>query len=499
MLYQDILKEACVETIAEALEASAQGANRIEYCRDLAADGLTPALEEIEQLLPQIDIPVKVMIRPRAGDFCYDKKDLEMMLESIRAFKALGVAGFVTGPLTSEHKIDLESLNLLAEEAAPLPITFHKAIDKVKDKVAAIEQLKKINGVDSVLSSGGADTALEGKDTLWEMVACAGEDLVIIPAGKITSQNLSHIHQLIDAREYHGRKIVTPFKSQIDPNRKIEIKHLAETSLADITECFNQSFADYIVKFNATEEGLAARWKAGRVDFQMSFGAFEEDQLVGFFITGIDDYDGKRTAFNLATGVIPAARGQRIVQRLYDYAFPHFRENGVQQCMLEVIVGNDIAIKAYQNVGFEIGRTLHCFSGSLKWNEDVILPPLRFRKTAVPRWKKYEELQPYAPSWEHTPAAIDLARKEYDFWEFYEGKILRGFFCGKKENGFTPHVWVDPARWNDLGPFLFARIANRFGKIKMNNVESTATELIGLLKRRKVENKIDQYEMKMDL
>jgi len=279
----------------------------------------------------------------------------------------------------------------------------------------------------------------------------------------------------------------------------MDIKNLSQTSLTKITECFNLSFADYIVKFTATEEYLRSRWKAGRVDYKQSFGAFEGEQLVGFFIIGIDDYDGRRTAFNMATGVIPDFRGQRIVKQLYEYAFPHFRENGVRQCMLEVIIGNDIAVKAYQSVGFEIARSLHCFSGKLKLKEEQVMPPLRFRKTAVPRWKKYKSLSPYAPSWEQTPAAIDLARKEYEYWEFYEGDVLQGFFCGKKENGFTPCIFMNPARWNDLGPFLFARMATRFGKLKINNVESTAKDLIGLLKRRQLENTIDQYEMKMDL
>ncbi len=496
MSHQNIYKEACVETMAEALFASAQGANRLEYCRDLQADGLTPSLEEITELLGQIDIPVKIMIRPRAGDFCYDEKDLATMAKSIQVFKALPIAGFVTGALTKENKIDVEVMKRLATAAAPLPITFHKAIDSVADKIEAIDQLKEIDGIDSILSSGSCPTALEGKETLREMLDCAGTALRIIPAGKITSQNLLDVHQAIGAQEYHGRKIVAPMQSK---TQKMEIKNLAQTSLADITDCFNRSFADYIVKFEATEEQLRARWKAGRVDYESSFGAFAGDQLVGFFISGVDDYNGKRTAFNMATGVIPAFRGRRIVKQLYEHAFPHFRAIGIRQCMLEVIVGNDIAIKAYQSVGFEIGRTLHCFSGSLNLTVEEILPPLRFRKTAVPRWKKYKSMEPYAPSWEHTAAAIDLARKEYEYWEFYEGDVLQGFFCGKKENGFTPHVWVNPARWNDLGPFLFARMATRFGKLKINNVESTATDLIGLLKRRKLKNTIDQYEMKMDL
>lgn len=277
----------------------------------------------------------------------------------------------------------------------------------------------------------------------------------------------------------------------------MEIKSLGKTPLAKITDCFNAAFADYVVKFQVTEEQLGQRWRAARVRYDLSFGAFAGDQLLGFFITGVDDWEGKRTAFNMGTGVIPAFRGQRLVKQMYEHAFPHFRKAGIEQCLLEVIVGNDKAIRAYQSVGFAIGRTLHCFNGHLEKIEESVLPPLRFRKTAVPRWKKYAALQPFAPSWEHTNAAIDFQRKAYEYWEFYEADDLKGYFVLNPETGAIPQIGMQAGRWNDLGPFLFARIASRSGRIKMNNVESTAEDLLGLLRRRKLQNKIDQYEMKL--
>lgn len=277
----------------------------------------------------------------------------------------------------------------------------------------------------------------------------------------------------------------------------MEIKNLSQTSLSIITDCFNTSFADYIIKFpTATEEYFENRWRAARVNYDLSFGAFEGDQLVGFFITGVDQWEGKLTAFNMGTGVIPDFRGQKIVKQLYEFAFPIFQEKGIEQCLLEVIIGNDKAIKAYQSVGFEIGRTLHCFSGTLDKKEDIVLPPLRFRKTAVPRWKKYKALQPYAPSWENNAAAIDLARKNYEYWEFYENDILVGYFVGNPTTGSVPQIGMAPGRWLDIGSMLFARVATRIGKVRMINVESTATDLLGMIKRRKLVNTVDQYEMK---
>ena len=79
---------------------------------------------------------------------------------------------------------------------------------------------------------------------------------------------------------------------------------------------FNDAFSDYIIKFTATEEYLKTRWEAAAVNFDLSFGAFKNNKLIGFIIHGIDKQNGINTAFNVATGVIPEHRGKRIVKEI---------------------------------------------------------------------------------------------------------------------------------------------------------------------------------------
>jgi copper homeostasis protein len=203
-----MIKEACVETFEEAVLAEKRGANRIELCSDLASDGLTPSVELMQKTCASLKIPVMVMIRPRAGNFVYSEEEIIQMKAEIDEAKKAGAAGVVFGLLTPENDIDEKNTRLLAEYAHPLPVTFHKAIDELENPVEGVRVLKEIKGIQRILTSGGKATAKEGVETLQKMQKEAGQNLIILVAGKVTDENVEEIQQLTGTEEFHGRRIV---------------------------------------------------------------------------------------------------------------------------------------------------------------------------------------------------------------------------------------------------------------------------------------------------
>jgi len=203
-----MILEACVETFDEALTAQKNGAHRIELCSRLDLDGLTPDPELIRRVCSALTIPVMVMIRPRGGDFVYNRKEIEQMKGEIFLAKSLGASGLVFGILTPNNQIDTSSCLLLTAAAFPLPVTFHKAIDTLADPVEGVKALRSIPGICRILTSGGKPTAMEGADKIREMMWEAGDQLIIMVAGKVTSGNIGEIRQLTGASEFHGRRIV---------------------------------------------------------------------------------------------------------------------------------------------------------------------------------------------------------------------------------------------------------------------------------------------------
>jgi copper homeostasis protein len=196
--------ESCIDSRDAARASAAGGAARLELCADLDVGGTTPAPAAIAACLDAVAVPVFVMIRPRGGDFVYDAADVAAMAAAIVRASAAGAHGVVFGALRRDGTIDREVMRRLVDTARPLPVTCHKAIDAARDPVEALEALLDL-GVDRVLTSGGAPSALAGAETIARMVARAGDALVVMAGGGIRAGNVADVVRRTGVREVHAK------------------------------------------------------------------------------------------------------------------------------------------------------------------------------------------------------------------------------------------------------------------------------------------------------
>ena len=104
-------------------------------------------------------------MRPRAGDFLYSSDEIRQMVMQIEEFKAAGADGFVIGCLNADGDLDLEPMRQLIAAADGSGLTLHRCIDVSRDPISTYLQAAML-GIDTVLTSGAANSCVNGQETL---------------------------------------------------------------------------------------------------------------------------------------------------------------------------------------------------------------------------------------------------------------------------------------------------------------------------------------------
>ena len=196
--------EACVDSVESALSAQAGGADRVELCDNLLEGGTTPSAGLIALCCRRLRIPVHVLIRPRGGDFVYSDLELDVMQRDVGVAKEHGAAGVVTGALLPDGSIDLQRMRALIAAARPLAVTFHRAFDFTRDPDLALDHLIAL-GVDRLLTSGQATTAIDGTGILARLVRRAAGRIAIAVGGGVSEDNILAVLEQTGAPEFHVR------------------------------------------------------------------------------------------------------------------------------------------------------------------------------------------------------------------------------------------------------------------------------------------------------
>ena len=162
--------EICVDSLASARFAIEAGADRLELCSALAVGGLTPYTALLRQIRAESQIPVRCLMRPRAGDFLYTSEELELMRLQILELKEAGADGFVIGCLTPDGFLDQDAMKPLIEACGSSGITLHRCIDVSADLEQTYRDAMEL-GIDTVLTSGGAASCRGGKECIRSLIA----------------------------------------------------------------------------------------------------------------------------------------------------------------------------------------------------------------------------------------------------------------------------------------------------------------------------------------
>ena len=189
--------------LASCLAAEEHGADRIELCANPHEGGTTPSYGLIAVARAVTSLALFPIVRPRGGDFLYTKMEFDSMIADVEQCKRLGCDGVVLGILRRDGRVDVDRCAELMHHAGAMQVTFHRAFDRVRDPMQALEDVIGL-GCSRILTSGLHPSADLGKDMLRALVGAAGNRITIMPGSGVRSDNVLALAKFTGATAFHS-------------------------------------------------------------------------------------------------------------------------------------------------------------------------------------------------------------------------------------------------------------------------------------------------------
>lgn len=200
--------EACVDSVESAIAAQQGGAKRVELCGNLIIGGTSPGKALFQAVRKYTDLEIRVLLRPRFGDFCYDEYEFEIMKEDVQMYRELGADGIVTGILLPDGELDAERMQTLICKAGNADVALHRAFDVCSDPYETLEQAVDL-GIGTILTSGQKNSAWEGRELLRELVRRSDGRIEILVGAGVSPETIEKLVPFTGAQAYHMSGKVT--------------------------------------------------------------------------------------------------------------------------------------------------------------------------------------------------------------------------------------------------------------------------------------------------
>ncbi len=262
----------------------------------------------------------------------------------------------------------------------------------------------------------------------------------------------------------------------------------------DLHQAFCHAFSNYKVDLNLTEREFDIRLHQKlNIDYSLSAGTFDGEQMIGFILHTSNDYEGIPTAFNGGTGVIPGFRNQRTGEELYDFLLPKIAEKSIPRILLEVIDTNEQAIRLYEKIGFSFRRKFLCF----KLEDPSFFLDVEDETTEGSTEHINEDFADFEPSFIDSKnqlikgnETVLLAKSQND---------VIGYIVFQPIFGRISQIAISPShRRAGVGKTLIKGVLNRTNKkLTVINVPENEFGFQQFLSKCGFENQINQFEMEL--
>lgn len=280
----------------------------------------------------------------------------------------------------------------------------------------------------------------------------------------------------------------------------ITIKTLIGIDLKIIYTAFSKAFADYEVNSMPFDEVMQMIMRRGFKP-EISFGAFENDELVSFTLNGLGNWNGKKTAYDTGTGTIKEYRGNGLAKKIFQESVPLLKENGIFQYLLEVLKHNDIAVNLYKNQGFEVTREFDYYKANkkdLNLSKENLHNDYQIKEIEFPELKLANTFWDFEPSWQNSFDSIKRTPQKFKILGVFNENELIGYGISEQKTGDITQLAVNKShRKKGVGTVLLYGLINIIPgeSIKIINTEKDKSSIKSFLKSINIEPAGSQFEM----
>lgn len=266
---------------------------------------------------------------------------------------------------------------------------------------------------------------------------------------------------------------------------------------------FLAAFADYQLPPELTSEQFARMLRRTGCRPEVSVGAFDGDELIGFIHNGLRTWQGQLTAYDQGTAVLPSFRKQGVTTALFAALEPILRAAGVRQYLLEVLQSNEPAYSLYLKKGFRVTREFDCCTLA---KAELAPDDGRWAVQTVPDvtaldWAACAALWAFSPSWQNSPDSVLATAECHAAATVVVEGALAGYGVIDRASGAVSELAVGPAhRRAGMGRALLLALARETAAEKLGfiNVQSKSSGS-AFLQALGFTTYVRQYEMMLEL
>lgn len=280
----------------------------------------------------------------------------------------------------------------------------------------------------------------------------------------------------------------------------ITIRSLANIDFEIIYEAFKNAFADYDMPLLTSNQLLQMITRRG-FNSILSFGAFNDNELVSFTLNGIGNWNGKNTAYDTGTGTINEYRGKGLAKKIFQESVPVLKENGISQYLLEVLQQNDKAINLYKNQGFEVIREFDYYTANkkdIKFSNRELNDNYLIKEVEIPDYIIVNTFWDFSPSWQNSFDSINRTAQNFKTIGVFNDSKLVGYGITELNTGDITQLAVHKNhRRKGIGTILLKQLINNIPgeSIKIINIDKKDILIKSLLKSIDIQPDGSQFEM----